>query len=40
MKEDHDRCVAVGMNDHLSKPLILDVLLAKLDYWLKPKVCY
>jgi len=37
MKGDHDRCIAVGMNDHLSKPLILNDLLLKLDYWLKTK---
>lgn len=35
MKDDHDRCIAVGMNDHLPKPLILKDLLHKLDYWLK-----
>ena len=35
MKEDQDRCIAVGMNDHLPKPLILKDLLHKLDYWLK-----
>ena len=35
MKQDIDQCIAAGMNDHLSKPLILDDLLAKLDTWLK-----
>lgn len=35
MKEDHDSCIAVGMNDHLPKPLILDDLLAKLENYLK-----
>ena len=34
MKQDYDRCIAAGMNDHLSKPLVLDDLLAKLDTWL------
>ena len=37
MKEDHDRCIAAGMNDHLPKPLILGDLLLKLDCWLKTK---
>jgi CheY-like chemotaxis protein len=37
MKGDHDRCIAAGMNDHLPKPLILNDLLLKLDYWLKTK---
>jgi CheY-like chemotaxis protein len=38
MKEDRDRCVAVGMDDHLPKPLILTDLLAKLDKWSKISV--
>jgi len=37
MKQDRDKCVAVGMNDHLPKPLILENVLAKLDDWLKMK---
>ena len=33
MKEDRDRCIAAGMDDHLSKPLILDTLLVMLKKW-------
>jgi two-component system cell cycle sensor histidine kinase/response regulator CckA len=34
MKQDRDRCIASGMNDHLPKPLVLNALLAKLDAYL------
>ena len=37
MQHDIDLCIAAGMDDHLSKPLILVDLLAKLDGWLKTK---
>jgi CheY-like chemotaxis protein len=37
MKQDRDKCIAAGMDDHLPKPLILGDLLAKLDDWLKTK---
>jgi len=35
MKQDRERCLAAGMDDVISKPLILHKLLAKLDTWLK-----
>lgn len=35
MKQDRDRCIAAGMDDHLPKPLLLPDLLAKLEKWLK-----
>lgn len=33
MREDRDKCLAVGMNDHLSKPIRIDTLLAKIEKW-------
>jgi len=34
MKQDQDHCLAFGMDDHLSKPLMLPDLLAMLEKWL------
>jgi len=34
MKQDHDRCIAAGMDDHLPKPLLLPDLIAMLAKWL------
>jgi PAS domain S-box-containing protein len=35
MKQDRDRCIAAGMDDHLAKPLLLPNMLAMLEKWLK-----
>jgi len=35
MKQDRDRCIAAGMNDHLPKPLLFPDLLAMLEKYLK-----
>jgi len=35
-KEDIDRCKASGMNDHVSKPIDRNVMLDKMQIWLKP----
>ena len=35
MKQDRDKCIADGMDDHLPKPLLLPDLLRMLNVWLK-----
>lgn len=34
MMEDRDRCITVGMDDYLSKPLLMDDLVKLLEKWL------
>ena len=36
MNEDRDRCLKSGMNDHISKPILLPDLLAKVCQWVNP----
>jgi CheY-like chemotaxis protein/HPt (histidine-containing phosphotransfer) domain-containing protein len=36
MREDHERCLAVGMNGYLSKPIEVPELRAMLEKWLPP----
>ena len=33
MKGDRERCLAVGMNDYISKPINLQALAEKLAFW-------
>jgi CheY-like chemotaxis protein len=37
MREDRDNCLAAGMDDYLSKPIVVPLLLATLEKWSKPK---
>jgi CheY-like chemotaxis protein len=36
MEGDRERCLAAGMDDHLTKPLKLSVLAATLERWASP----
>jgi signal transduction histidine kinase/CheY-like chemotaxis protein len=38
MKEDRDRCLASGMNDHLGKPILIRDLKDCLESWIDPAV--
>ncbi len=35
-KEDRQKCIDAGMDDYLSKPILIEDLIAILDKWLKP----
>ena len=37
MQGDRDRCVTVGMNDHIAKPIIMEELWKSLLKWIKPR---
>lgn len=37
MKEDHEKCVASGANDYLTKPINLENLYNSMNIWLKPQ---
>jgi CheY-like chemotaxis protein len=39
-REDVEKCLAAGMNDHVGKPLVLNDVLGKLRKYLKPKQKY
>lgn len=36
MRSDKERCIAEGMNGHLSKPLVLSELISNLIHWIVP----
>jgi CheY-like chemotaxis protein len=40
MQEDRDRCLAVGMVEHISKPIRLEELRQALEDWGKPQMVY
>ncbi|APW44110.1 response regulator [Rhodoferax saidenbachensis] len=36
MAGDREKCLAVGMNDHISKPIVVELLLETLLRWMRP----
>ncbi|MGB4497390.1 MAG: response regulator, partial [Methylococcaceae bacterium] len=37
MEREKDKCLAAGMNDHIAKPIKIEILLSTLAKWLKPR---
>jgi signal transduction histidine kinase/DNA-binding response OmpR family regulator len=37
MSDDKDKCIAMGANDYLSKPIVMEKLLSLIRVWLPPK---
>jgi len=37
MAEEHRKCLAAGMNDHVTKPMEVEALYEKLCHWLQPR---
>jgi CheY-like chemotaxis protein len=37
MEEERAKCLAVGMNDHVAKPIVVEELFAALLRWIKPR---
>ena len=38
MREERERCLDVGMNDHLAKPIDVDLMMETLARWIQPRL--